>query len=307
MENRLFFYIDVIGGCNLKCPSCPRGNSLNIPRTKGLMEPNLLDRIMKKAVNECNIVNVGLFNWTEPLLHPHIADLVKIIRSYGAPCSISSNLSVNKKFDDLLVSNPEAIYVSTSGFTQSVYEITHKGGDIELVKKNMKSLSEAKLKHGSTTTLTVLFIRYKNNRQEEVLMQGYAESLGFGFLAYDARMLPLEKVLAYITNDPTLSQVTPNDLALMDLLVLPLDEAMKIARQHKDQPCTLLTKQFVINVLGNVELCCGTYDSNKYTICNFLDTPMSQIQSLRSSHSMCNKCTDQGGHVYYGPVDVKDL
>lgn len=307
MENEFFFYIDVVGGCNLKCPACAIGNSHSIPRAKGLMKPALLDRIMRKAVGECKVTSVGLYNWTEPLLHPRLSELVHIVRSHGIPCSISTNLSVSKSFDDLLESNPEMIYVSTSGFTQDVYERTHKGGDIELVKKNMQKLVEAKAKYGSTTALTVIFIRYKSNQQDEAMMRDYAESLGFGFLAYSARMLPLEKVLAYVGNDPTMPQLTPNDFELINLLTTPLDEAMKIAQQNREQSCTLLTKQFVINVSGNVELCCGVFDSGKYTISNFLDMPMSQIQTLRSSHPMCSKCTAHGGHVYYGPTDVKDL
>lgn len=307
MDNEFFFYIDVVGGCNLKCPSCPVGNLRNIPRAKGLMEPALLDRIMKKAVSECSVASVGLYNWTEPLLHPRLSELIRVVKSHGIPCAISTNLSINKNFDDLLASNPETIYVSTSGYTQAVYERTHKGGDIELVKKNMKRLVEAKVKYGSTTVLTVIFIRYKSNQQDEAMMRDYSESLGFEFLAYSARMHSLEKVLAYVDNDPTISQLTQNDFELMNLLTPSLGEAMRIAQQNREQPCTLLTKQFAINVSGNVELCCGVFDSSEYTISNFFDMPMSQIQALRSSHPMCGKCTAHGGHVYYGSTDVKNL
>lgn len=300
MDNEFFFYIDVVGGCNLKCPSCPCGNSRNIPRIKGLMEPDLLNRIMEKAVSECKVASVGLFNWTEPLLHPSLPDLIRVVKSYGIPCSISTNLSIKKNFDDLLKSNPDAIYISTSGFTQTVYGRTHKGGDIELVKNNMKRLAELKKKYSSTTAISVIFHRYKNNRQEITMMRDYSGSLSFEFCEYDALMLPMEKVLAYINNSSNMSQLTSNDFAFMNLLTTPIDEAIKIARQNREQPCTLLTKQFAINSSGNVELCCGVFDSSKYTISNFLDIPMSQIQAIRSSHPMCGKCMAQGGHIYYG-------
>lgn len=307
MDYEFFFYIDVVGGCNLECPSCPMGNSRGVPRTKGLMEPVLLDRIMRKAVGECRVACVGLFNWTEPLLHPRLPELVRIVRSHGVPCSISTNLNVNKSFDDLLKSNPEAIYISTSGFTQAVYERTHKGGDIRLVLENMKKLAEAKSKYNSTTAITVIFMRYKLNQQDEAMMRDYSRSLGFGFIPDSARMLPLEKVLAYITNDPTMPQLTQNDVWLLDLLTQPLDEAIKIARQNREQPCALLMKQFIINVSGNVELCCGVFDSSKYTIANYLDISLNQIQAIRSSHPMCGKCTAVGGHMYYAPTEGQSL
>jgi len=300
MDNEFNFFIDVVGGCNLKCPSCPSGNSRNIPRIKGAMEPALLSYIMEKAVNECKVNSVGLFNWTEPLLHPHLSELVQVVKSYDVPCAISTNLSVKKNFDDLLKSNIDAIYISTSGFTQSVYGRTHKGGNIVLVKNNMKRLAELKEKYGSTTSITVLFHQYKGNQQDEYMMRDYSKALGFAFSKYPARMLPMEKVLGYINNDRNMPQLTSNDFAFMKLLTESLDESMKIARKNREQPCTLLTKQFAINVLGNVELCCGVFDSSKYTISNFLEMPMVQIQALRSSHPMCKKCIVQGGHVYYG-------
>jgi MoaA/NifB/PqqE/SkfB family radical SAM enzyme len=308
MMNEYFFYIDVVGGCNLKCPSCPVGNSRGVDRPKGLMDAALLDLIMKKAVGECKISGVGLFNWTEPLLHPRVSELVRVIRSYNVPCSISTNLSIKKtSFDDLLATNLEAIYVTTSGFTPEIYCQTHTGGNIQLVKNNMRQLAETKEKLSSPTVITVIFLRYKSNLHEEKLMQNYADELGFKFMPLNARMLPLEKVLSYVSNDSELPRLTQNDFALMDLLMMPVDQAMNIARHNSKQICNSLTKQFSINLLGNVELCCNVFDSSKYTICNFLDMPINQIQKIRSSHSMCNKCVGQGGHVYFGPSDVSEL
>ena len=298
MNNEFLVYIDVVGGCNLKCPSCPMGNSRNLPRTKGLMEPAMLNRIMKKAVNECKVVSVGLFNWTEPLLHPRLSELVRVVRSHGVPCSISTNLSVNKSFDDLLEANPEAIYISTSGFTQAVYERTHKGGDIELVKRNMKILAEESARCGGKTHITVMFHRYRGNQQDEIYMRDFAKSLGFSFQTDHARMMPLEKTLAYIGHDLSMTQLTPDDYEILKLLPIPLDEAMEIAVQHKTQPCSFLSSQIVIDVLGEVQLCCAVYDSSKYGIGNYLNTPLHHIQGFRHSHPMCAKCRNAGGHVY---------
>lgn len=305
MNNQFFFYIDVVGGCNLKCPSCPMGNSRNLPRTKGLMEPALLNRIMEKAVSECKVTSVGLYNWTEPLLHPRLSELVRVVRSHGAPCAVSTNLSVNKDFNSLLESAPEAIYISLSGFSQAVYGRTHKGGDIELVKSNMKTLAEARAKYGDKTHITVMFHRYRGNQQDEPLMRAFSASLGFSFQTDYARMMPIEKVLAYISPGPV--TLTPEDHELLKLLPIPLDEAMKIAQQHKQKACSFLSDQIVLNVLGEVQLCCATYDSNLYKISNYLDMPIQKIQALRHSHPLCTQCSDAGGHIYYGSENVPEF
>ncbi|MBF0633111.1 MAG: radical SAM protein [Nitrospinae bacterium] len=307
MDNGFFFYIDVIGGCNLKCPSCPMGNSSGIPRPNGLMEPAFLNSIMKKAVNECKVVTVGLFNWTEPLLHPRLPELVRIVKSYGIPCSISTNLNVRKSFDDLLKSEPDAIYISTSGFYQDIYERTHKGGDIELVKSNMKTLAEAKKIYSGKTHITVMFHRYRGNQRDEFLLRDFSKSLSFSFQTDYARMAPIEKVLAYVSKNSESVELTAEDYELLKMLPIPLDDAMKLARKNKERPCSFLSNQIVLNVLGGVQLCCATYDSRLYEIGNYMDMTLKQIQELRYKHQMCVKCGDSGGHIYYTPSNIPEF
>jgi len=49
---RFFFNIDVLGSCNLRCPSCPVGNSRDVRLPTGFMEPPLLAAIIAKAKAE---------------------------------------------------------------------------------------------------------------------------------------------------------------------------------------------------------------------------------------------------------------
>jgi MoaA/NifB/PqqE/SkfB family radical SAM enzyme len=98
---------------------------------------------MDKAVAECALDGVGLFNWTEPLLHRDIADLVRIVQGHDVRCHLSSNLNVLRDPDILLAANPYLLRVSVSGFHQSSYGLTHRGGDVERVKHNMAVLAAA--------------------------------------------------------------------------------------------------------------------------------------------------------------------
>src|SRR5882724_10077432 len=140
------FYIDVFGFCNLRCPSCPVGNWSDDPAVfhHGLMSKELLGAILDKAMRECRVRSVGLFNWTEPLLHPKIYELIALVRSRGLHCGISSNLNVLRSPDLLMAANPDWMRVSVSGFTQEIYVRGHKEGDIEKMKANMRRLAEAK-------------------------------------------------------------------------------------------------------------------------------------------------------------------
>ena len=107
---------------------------------------------MTKAKGECLMQGVGLFNWAEPLIHPKIGELVRIVQSHGVPCDLSSNLNDIRNLAQALAANPRSLRISVSGFTQEVYGRTHRGGDIEVVKNNMRVLAELKASLGSTTS-----------------------------------------------------------------------------------------------------------------------------------------------------------
>jgi len=44
-------YIDIVGACNLSCPSCPMGNSENV-NFKKAMQVDMFRKIVEKARNE---------------------------------------------------------------------------------------------------------------------------------------------------------------------------------------------------------------------------------------------------------------
>ena len=137
-----FFNIDVVGVCNLKCPSCPSGNYQKRINPTGLMDQKLLEQILDKALSECSVGGVGLFNWNEPVLHPQIADRTKAVETRGVPCNLSSNLNKVKNLDALMATNPSGFRISMSGFRQEIYERTHRGGDVETVKQNMVEFAQ---------------------------------------------------------------------------------------------------------------------------------------------------------------------
>jgi MoaA/NifB/PqqE/SkfB family radical SAM enzyme len=177
----MFIYIDAFTTCNLRCPSCVVGD-LNRSESRPLnarrkMTPETLGQILDKALREIPAIDgVGFFNWTEPLLHPQIAALVNQVSRRGIRCWLSSSLNVLRDPDALLAAKPHEIIVSVSGFNQDVYKRGHRGGDIEIVKQNMRRLSEAankSLKHGSRTWLRLVYHRYVDNSDDERLMEDY--------------------------------------------------------------------------------------------------------------------------------------
>jgi wyosine [tRNA(Phe)-imidazoG37] synthetase (radical SAM superfamily) len=304
-----FFNIDVVGSCNLRCPSCPVGNSTEIRNPTGFMEVELLAQIADKALGELHVSGFGLFNWTEPLLHSQLPEMVIAVQSRGIPCFVSSNLNILPDPDRLMAAEPASFRISCSGFTQPIYSRTHRGGRIERVKSNMRLLAEAKQKQQSRTHVHLLWHRYLHNTEEEELMREYTESLGFSFQAVWAFMMPLEKILAYEGVSMPGISISAEDQELVDNLALPLHEALEIARVYKDKPCSLLEEQITLDHLGRVQLCCGVFDTEKYSLADYLSTPIIEIQRRKHSQSLCSTCRSVGVHVYgtYGAEELDQL
>ena len=295
-DKSFIFYIDVFSYCNLRCPSCLVGAHYGVlsewPR--GLMSPDLLGRILDKARGECRIEAVGLYNWTEPLLHPDIAELVRAVKSRGLVCALSSNLNVLREPEALLAENPDYLRVSLSGFTQEIYARGHREGDIERVKHNMRRLAAAHAAVQSKTHVEVCYHRYADNAHELPLMRDFAHSLGFAFTSTLAYVTTVEKIIAIARGERS-----ADDDALLSRLAVPLDRALAITSGIKKDSCYLLEDIVVLDVEGNAMLCCGSSMAAANRIGNFLDLPLAELQRRRRAMSLCASCLQLGLPDYF--------
>lgn len=306
---RWSFDVDIVGRCNLACPSCPVGNMSGTPLQSGYMKPELLDRIVAKATSECHVTNFALYNWTEPFIHPYLPEMIRIVKTHGIGCDISTNLNLGKQIGAVVAANPDTIKISVSGFDQETYGVTHRKGDIEVVKTNMKRLADAKISSKSKTRVIVIFHRYLHNQREEMEMRAFAGSLGFDFTTYWAYLMPLEKNMAFLGHKNAGAKFDEEDHLLVDRLALPLQEAINVARAAKVPDCKLRDRQMAITSEGNVMLCVSVFDQSRYKLAPFLDTPLDGLQAMKYGHQMCKTCMGEGLHVLmtYGDDKLEDL
>lgn len=286
--------IDIVGTCNLKCPSCPNGNVEN-RNPIGMMSLVTFEKILDKIALEHPGTTVSIFNWTDQFLHPQIVDFIKAIHAHGLKSRLSSNLNfipVNLK--GFVESNPEEITISLSGFTQKVYGIAHKGGDIEIVKENMRKLSAALKEANSSTNVNVYYHKYKHNLDEIKLMEEFAKSLGFGFGADWAYFMPIEGVKKYIEGNLPESDVN----FIEKNLALNIKKAVEAAKEFKDEPCLFPLTLLTIDWRGQVQLCCGVYDSSRFSVGSYLDASWEIIEERLKNHPFCKECMKDGLHNY---------
>ncbi len=290
------YAIDVVGGCNLRCPTCPVGNQKEMP--KGIMRPELFSSILKKITrdNPVHKPDIWLFNWSEPLLNPHLSSFIEEIRGANLSSFISSNLNISDRIDEVMKANPNRFKVSISSLKQEIYGVTHERGDIKTVVDNFERLAKARDRHHSSTEIWIGHHLYKNTIGEVEQIKALANRYGFGYRPSYAIMAPIEKSYSSIKSINSEISGIENEL-----IFHPKTIAKNIKpRRSGNMDCELRFNMTAINYDGSVSLCCGTTKdlSNEIGIKTyFLEKSKSDLEALKYNHQFCTLCMDNNLHL----------
>jgi MoaA/NifB/PqqE/SkfB family radical SAM enzyme len=294
------YHIDIVGTCNLGCASCPVGNTPagsadRGDQPKGFMSFERFEAILAKIRRESPVSRpvIALYNWGEPLLHPDVGRIIRLVRSHGLYCAVSTNLNQERFLEDAVLAEPSNIKISVSGFTQRIYGRTHTRGNIERVKANMRRLRQLMDLHNKRIDVFVGYHDYLGNDGAELgAMEALVAELGFGLRHKIARLAPLEKVLPLAGPDQA---PVPADSALYDLLLVKPSEWSAIAAADGvDTACVMREQEMAINFDGSVGLCCNVFDYANNVAPDFLSICHAELQTLKSRHATCGPCMATG-------------
>lgn len=126
--------------CNFNCIHCysSSNNKLKDGELK-LSEVKTLIRELSAMGTEFLSIGGG-----EPLLYPHIADVVEYAAKKSVAVEISTNASLvtDKIINNLKIAGLKFIQISIDGATNNTYSKIRKGGDLSLIIKNIDKLSK---------------------------------------------------------------------------------------------------------------------------------------------------------------------
>lgn len=153
--------------------------------------------------------------------------------------------------------NPHLFSDFTVRIFTEAYSINHVSRDIVKAKENMIYLSELKEKLRSKTQIQVYYHKYLDNIDGMKKMKDLSEKLGFQFSSDFAGMMPLEKSLAYVEGDLSL---TESDVKVIERLAIPpVPEVLEIAkcyiRKFYGNLCCPAKSMFVLDSEGHVFHC----------------------------------------------------
>ncbi len=299
-------YFEISGICNGKCPYCVTGINCIIGR-------NIEDIKARKFVDvdefkftithliENSIISpsesvVQLYNWGEPLLHPHFEKLLSILTKKGVRYGFSTNCSVLKELSPDVLTHLNNVTFSMSGFSQDSYNRIH-GFDFEEVKQNITQMVHLWRKLGYRGSFTIAYHVYQFNILECQSAAKFASDLRIGVSFVHATLNGYNLMRSYF--DDTMSR-----------------EALKkcgselITYFYKDikRPENYRCPQFdnlVINEHCELLPCCGVERGMPlYSFGKIADMTLEEIKDKRLKADFCKVCAKIGmdyfGHAILG-------
>lgn len=294
IESTNYVYaIDIVGGCNLRCPTCPVSNQA---MPKGLMSLELYKSILGKIKTESidPQPDVWLFNWTEPFLHPLIEQFIEATHEFGFTSFISTNLNMGGRIEAVMRAKPTRLKVSLSSLKQSIYSQTHARGDITLVIKNLYELAKWREHYKSPTQIWIGHHLYRNTIEEKAEIKALADKLGFGYAPSVAIVAPLERVMRM--NHP--SNIDDIDGMREQLLYDPIKlQAINSKKRSGKKDCELRFNMTTIGYDGMVNLCCATTQKIARKPVAFMDYSYNQLEEMKYNSSFCKQCMKANLHL----------
>lgn len=175
--------------CNLKCPECPSGLR-KFSRDTGTISDKTINRIIDQFAKE--LIYVTFYFQGEPLLHPKFAEYVKLLKKEKLIIGTSTNAhflteETSKKIID---SGLDRLIISLDGSTADTYKKYRRGGDFDLVLKNIKAfMKQKKALKAKFPFVELQFIVFKHNEHQIEEIKALAKELGVDKLSLKTAQL----------------------------------------------------------------------------------------------------------------------
>lgn len=167
--------VELTNYCNLRCPVCPTGTGL-LERKPVNMDPILFERLMNEA-GPC-LLTASLFAWGESLLHPQLADILRIAQKRGVTTILSTNgqnLEDETVVKALISYPPTYLIVCLDGLTDETNSVFRIGARLDTALRGIRNL--AQMRHQAGSRLPILHFRYivmKHNEHEVPELRDFA-------------------------------------------------------------------------------------------------------------------------------------
>lgn len=272
MSRPYWLTIDPTNFCQLRCPFCPTGAKRKV-RPESVLDPALF----KKVIDELGktLLHIDFMNWGEPLLSPHVCEMIAIAKKYRIETALSTNLNrlTPETAGRLVESGLDRLTVSIDGASQQTYGKYRVGGDFDRVIENLKTIIDKKKEAGfSRPKIMWQFLVFRHNEHEIARAREMASGLGVE-IGFTAPCLPFKPGIKenwmprdrkYCLYDPdSFPEKPPWEWAdARDENGKPRDVAVEVyAKAEKRGLCKWPWAGITVNADGSVSPCCSVEES----------------------------------------------
>jgi sulfatase maturation enzyme AslB (radical SAM superfamily) len=146
--------LELTNRCNLRCSFCPTGNG-RMQRARGRMSTRLFRSVLERSRP---LEFVLLFQWGEPLLHPHVARLARLARRLGSRTFLTTNgtLLDAQRVGDLLDAGVDRVTVSVDGDARTHEAV--RGIALSRTEAGLSRLLAERDRRGAATAVDVSMV-----------------------------------------------------------------------------------------------------------------------------------------------------
>ncbi|HEX2076036.1 MAG TPA: radical SAM protein, partial [Geodermatophilus sp.] len=289
--------LEVTSACNLSCAMCLVSYRPAVNRAEGAMPFELFRRLVDGTPGLTRLTLQGL---GEPLLQPHLPEMVRYAKERGIEVGFNSNamLLSRERADRFVALGLDWLHVSLDGATARTYEGIRSGGNFERVARNLRGLRDAKRAAGTDKPwVRVVFVAMRRNVHElpdlvrllgewevnELHVQGLSHTFD------DTDPAGAYAGIREFARSETLEHAPPDEVADVFAraraqaersgvaLRLPAPDAAPPVREPGRPGCTWPWDAAYVTASGTVQPCCMVMGDDRVSMGNLADADLAEI------------------------------
>jgi MoaA/NifB/PqqE/SkfB family radical SAM enzyme len=288
--------MDIVGGCNAKCPFCVTGREdfgkrLSFTRVEDFART--LDRLIELRLATPNHSVIGLFNWGEPILHPDLDGIVRAINARDLYLSISTNASKATRFTVPTDRFLDVVF-SVPGWSQASYDKIH-GLRFDRIVANMEATMQNMRSTGYHAAFNLAFHVYKFNWKDELpAARAWCSENGVNFQPYYAFINDYRQLKSFL--DGTINAKDREQISESLFLHYVRD---LISSQPTDWVCPQWKGQLTLNHKCEVLPCCALpLDHPDAVLGSVFTLSREEILAGKVGAKECTDCLSSGANYW---------
>jgi radical SAM protein with 4Fe4S-binding SPASM domain len=283
--------LEVTSACNLRCAMCLVRYRPPVNKIDGAMSWPLFAGIVEELPGVRTVTLQGL---GEPLLSPHLLDMIQLLKDRGARVGFNTNGTLLRRnvAERLVDMNLDWLHVSLDGSTAQTFESIRDGAAFETVVRHLSGLVAAKKRAGkSTPWIRVVFVAMQRNVQElpalvDLLADIGVDELRVQNLSHDfgdtTESGPYAEIRAYANREALDSQAHPTfDEARQRAAARGVDLRLPSLSAMDPSPagpgCTWPWDSAYITSDGVVQPCCMVMGDDRVQLGRLGETPFADV------------------------------